>query len=86
MDRKCGCCGSEDFRNFVDGFEIYACNECDGIDAQVSSHLCKNVLFDMDLPMQAESKELRYFNVLLDDKTHLHGWFDVKTMRVVQYG
>ena len=63
---------------------VATCDKCGGVHGHEAVLVA---VVNVDKPMleDADPRGTRYFDVTIDE-TRIHGWFDVLSMRVVQYG
>ena len=59
------------------------CDDCGGLHA---TERAIPALVRVDEPMLASGRNEMYFDITRDNDQRVHGWFDVLSRRVTQYG
>lgn len=83
---RCGCCGES--MDIQEGAHHVATCPCGGLDMSLPTRAQVDVFVKIAEPMldQAGPRGMGYFFFKTDDGHHGHGWYDLATCRVVQWG
>lgn len=88
-DVRCGCCG-ETFQTFAGTYHVATCPKCGGLDIvmPLGDDVQEHVKVDSPMLANAGPRGARYFHFTTEDGggRYGHGWYDVATLRVVQWG